>query len=328
MADAVLVLIEQRSGKIHPASLQCVTAASAIAQKIGGDVRALVIGKEISAVANEIASLGPATVYTIDQPNLENYRARTWTGAVVGAIEKIKPAVTLLASTFLGRDLAPRVAMRTAFALETDCSNLAVEGDQLKITRSMYSGKCQATANVPMSSKPIVSIRPNSFRSPESAASKAVIEAIDIKVPDDPCVKLVEIIRTGGTVKDVTEADTIVAGGRSLKSEENFKILYELADQLDAAVGASRAAVDAGYQPHARQIGLTGKVVTPKLYIACGIDGAIQHLAGMRGSKVIVAINTNKDAPIFNVATYGCVIDLFELVPKLTEEVKRLNSAK
>ena len=328
MPGPILVFIEQRSGRVHPASLQCITAAGEIARTIGGDVCALVVGKDVKPAADEVARLGPATIYTVDQPALENYRARPWTAAVCGGIERLQPSVVLLASTFLGRDLAPRVAMRSGSALESDCAAISVDGDQLKITRAMYCGKCQATARVALSDRPIVSIRPNSYRGPEAGTSTADIEALDINVPDDPAVKVVEIARSGGAVKDVTEADIIVSGGRSLKSEENFRILYELAGELDAAVGASRAAVDAGYQPHARQIGLTGKVVTPKLYIACGIDGAIQHLAGMRGSKVIVAINTNKSAPIFNVATYGCVADLFELVPRITEEIRRLNGAR
>ena len=148
-------------------------------------------------------------------------------------------------------------------------------------------------------------------------------DSIGAMLVGDKRITVKEVVSTSAGVKDVTEADIIVSGGRSLKSEENFKIIYALAELLDGAVGASRAACDAGYQPHSRQVGLTGKVVTPKLYIACGIDGAIQHLAGMRGSKVIVAINTKKEAPIFKVATYGCVVDLFKLVPLLTEEFQK-----
>lgn len=329
MTGPVLVVMEQRSGRVHPGSLQCITAAVEIARAVGGEVCALVIGKDIQAAADGLSSCGASKIYTIDQPALEHYRARPWTAAVCGAIEKLQPSAVLLASTFLGRDLAPRVAMRCGSALETDCTGVAVDGGDLKVTRTMYCGKCQARARLSMKTRPIVSIRPNSYKSPEEAGGNvAKVESLDVAVPDDSAVKVVEIARTGGAVKDVTEADTIVSGGRSLKSEDNFKILYDLAGELDAAVGASRAAVDAGYQPHARQIGLTGKVVTPKLYIACGIDGAIQHLAGMRGSKVIVAINTNKSAPIFNVATYGCVIDLFELVPRMTAEIRRLNGEK
>ncbi|MCP4250972.1 MAG: electron transfer flavoprotein subunit alpha/FixB family protein [bacterium] len=172
----------------------------------------------------------------------------------------------------------------------------------------------------------LVTVRANAYGAgaPDASAS-ADTQAVAVSFTDgDTRSRTTQIVRSGGGVKDVTEADAVVAGGRSLKSEENFKILYELAELLDGAVGASRAACDAGYQPHSRQVGLTGKVVTPVLYIACGIDGAIQHLAGMRGSKVIVAVNTKAEAPIFSVASYGCVADLFTMVPLLTEEVRRL----
>ncbi len=163
---------------------------------------------------------------------------------------------------------------------------------------------------------------------PAGLAGAIELARLNRRAVEAGAMDTLDIVRTAGEVKDVTEADIVVSGGRSLKSEENFKIIYELADALEGAVGASRAAVDAGYQPQSRQVGLTGKVVTPKLYIACGIDGAIQHLAGMRGSKVIVAINTKRDAPIFGVATYGVVADLFDMVPLLTEEVRRLKASQ
>jgi len=196
----------------------------------------------------------------------------------------------------------------------------------LAVRRPMYSGKSVADLSIAADRQAIITVRPNVHLAPErEAAASAAVTHVPVEfAAGDLRVKVKDVARSSGAVKDISEADVIVAGGRSLKSEENFAILERLAEALDGAVGASRAAVDAGYQPHGRQVGLTGKVVTPKLYIACGIDGAIQHLAGMRGSKIIVAVNTRKDAPIFEVATYGCVADLFELVPLITEEVKRV----
>ncbi len=326
MGDAVLVFIEVRDGRIHSGSLQALTPAQELA---GSDsVHAVIIGHQVDAIAKTLCQYGASNVHVIDAPEFEFYRAQTYTAALARAIETVDPRVLLLATTFMGRDLAPRVAVRTGAALATDCTAVEAHDDGLHVKRPMYSGKCVGEVALAADRLQIVSIRPNTFSipSPDEAATGAV-SAIEVALAESDCrARVDEIVRTGGGIKDVTEADIVVSGGRSLKSEENFRIIYELAKVLDGAVGASRAAVDAGYQPHSRQVGLTGKVVTPVLYIACGIDGAIQHLAGMRGSKIIVAINTKRDAPIFDVADYGCVADLFDLVPLLTEQVRELNS--
>jgi electron transfer flavoprotein alpha subunit len=226
----------------------------------------------------------------------------------------------------MSRDLAPRVAARIKAALATDCLEVERAGGAVKVKRPMYAGKCVGEFALAGDRTNVLSIRPNIYAAEASGDGAASTTPLAVNLTDDDRrVKAIELLRAGGTVRDVADADVVVSGGRPLKSEENFKILYELADLLDGAVGASRAAVDAGYQPASRQVGLTGKVVNPRLYIACGIDGAVQHLAGMRGSKVIVAINTKPDAPIFSVATYGCVVDLFTLVPLLTREIRRVN---
>jgi electron transfer flavoprotein alpha subunit len=228
------------------------------------------------------------------------------------------------------RDLAPRVAARSRAALATDCLEAQRVDGTLRVKRPLYCAKCVGEFTLADDRLQILSIRPNIFQAEESGASgDPNITTLAANLTDeDRRTRVVDLVRSGSGAKDVAEADVIVSGGRPLKSEENFKILFELADVLDGAVGASRAAVDAGYQPASRQVGLTGKVVNPRLYIACGIDGAVQHLAGMRGSKVIVAINTKADAPIFNVATYGCVVDLFTLVPLLTDELRRSGGAR
>jgi electron transfer flavoprotein alpha subunit len=326
MANDILVFIEQREGKILPASLQTMTAAKELAAGTGGAPVACIIGSGLEPLAGTVAQHGAKKVYLVDDPGLERYAPLSYTKALCAAIEAADPRVVLLATSFMSRDLAPRVAIRAKAGLATDCTELKLDGDKLNVTTPVYCGKAFGSFSLATDGLKLVSIRPNTYTpgepDPSAAANtQAVALTLDEK---DRRVTTTELVRSAGGIKDVTEADIIVSGGRSLKNEENFKILEEMAELLDGAVGASRAAVDAGYQPHSRQVGLTGKVVTPVLYIACGIDGAIQHLAGMRGSKVIVAINTKEEAPIFSVATYGCVADLFTVVPLLTEEFRRL----
>lgn len=326
MGNDILVFIEQREGKILPASLQVLTAAQGLASGLGGAPVACLIGSGVDGLAATVAQHGAAKVYTADDPGLEKYTALGYTRALCAVMEAADPKVLLLATTFMSRDLAPRVAIRAKVGLATDCTEVKLDGDKLIVTTPLYCGKATGSFSLSLDAPKIVSIRPNTYIAGEADASAtADVQAVAVSLDDsDRRATTTELVRAAGGVKDVTEADIVVSGGRSIKNEENFKILYELAEVLDGAVGASRAAVDAGYQPHTRQVGLTGKVVTPVLYLACGIDGAIQHLAGMRGSKVIVAVNTKAEAPIFSVATYGCVADLFTMVPLLTEEFRRL----
>lgn len=327
MTTNILVFVEQRNGTIHPASLQLLTPTAALAAQTGGQVEACIVGRGIDALAARAAERGARKIYLLDDARLATYNALSYTRALSAAVEAADPKVLLLPTTFMGRDLAPRVATRRKAALATDCVEVHLDGDNLLIKKTMYCGKALATYKLAGDRLQIASMRPNAYVAPEPTPGAAPeVQAVAFSPPEsDSRQKTTEVVQTTSGIKDVTEADIIVSGGRSLKSEENFKILYELAEVLDAAVGASRAAVDAGYQPHARQVGLTGKIVTPRLYVAFGIDGAIQHLAGMRGSKVIVAVNTKPEAPIFNVATYGCVADLFTMIPLLTKEFKALN---
>ena len=326
MGNDILVFVEQRKGKILPASLQVLTAAKELAGATGGSPVACLIGSGVDALAGIVAQHGAQKVYLADDPGLERYSALAYTRALCAAIESADPRIVLLATTFMSRDLAPRVAIRAKAGLATDCTEVRLDGDKLHVTTPLYCGKAFGHFSLATDALKLVSIRPNTYTVGQAEPSaSADTQAVAVSLDEqDRRVTTTELVRGGGGVKDVTEADIVVSGGRSLKSEENFKILEEMAEVLDGAVGASRAAVDAGYQPHSRQVGLTGKVVTPVVYIACGIDGAIQHLAGMRGSKVIVAVNTKAEAPIFSVATYGCVADLFTMVPLLTEEFRRL----
>lgn len=328
MSPNVLVILEVRERRFIGASLQCVVAAKALASAWGGAVHALAIGEGLEWAPGALAGMGVTALTLVDSPDFGAYRARAFTTAACAAIDHVSPRATLMATSFLSRDLAPRVAVRCGATLATDCTRAEATGSGagLRVARTLYSGKCVGEFATDPERPAIVTIRPNSFASPPAASGAApTVERLTPALTDaDRLVRAVEVVKTAGTAKDVTEADIVVGGGRSLKSAENFRILEDLAATLDAAVGASRAACDAGYQPHARQIGLTGKVITPRLYFAFGIDGAIQHLAGIRGSKVIVAINTKKEAPIFEAATYGCIADLFEFAPALTAELRRL----
>ena len=326
MNKNVLVFIEQRGGKILPASFQLLALARELAGKTGGQAEACVVGQNVGGLADKVAPYGAKKVYTVDAAELAMYRVMPYTAALCAVIAKAEPKIVLIPTTFMGRDLAARLAARTRAALAIDCTHVGLDGDDLIVEKPMYAGKFSARFRLTHDRVQIATVRSNAYSAyePETGA-KAEVMAVPFTCSEgDAIARIKEIIGTTSGVKDVTEGDIVVSGGRALKSEANFRIIYELAAVLDAAVGASRAACDAGYQPHSRQVGLTGKVVTPRLYIACGIDGAIQHLAGMRGSKVIVGINTKKEAPIFGVANYGCVADLFTLVPLLTKEIGRL----
>jgi len=325
MTNDVLVFVEQRNDRVHPAALQAVTPAKELAAKTGGKVVACLVGDKLDAALAAVDKTGVDRIVSVSDPRLAMYSALRYRAALAAVVAKVQPRVLLLPATFMGRDLAPRVAACVKAALATDVVELTIAADgTLDIRRPVYNGKAFCHVHFPKDRLAIASVRPNAFAA-ATAAGGAAREALAFTpATGDDRIDVKEIAKAGGAVKDVTEADIIVSGGRALKNEDNFKILFELAKELDAAVGASRAACDAGYQPHSRQVGLTGKTVTPRLYIACGISGAIQHLAGMRGSKVIVAINTDKEAPIFKLADYGIVGDLFKVLPALTAEVRKL----
>ncbi len=326
MNNNILVFIEQRGGKILPASFQLLALANELATTAGGQAEACVLGDSVSGLTDAIAAQGAKKIYTAEAPDLGSYAAGPFTTALAAVLDAADPRTLLIPTTAMGRDLASRIAARKRAALAIDCMEVALDGNDLVVTTTMYAGKFAAKFKLCGSVLQIATVRSNAYSATDPQAGAAAdIEAVSLGFTDgDNRATCTEIASTSSGVKDVTEADVVVSGGRALKSEDNFKIMHELAEVLDGAVGASRAACDAGYQPHTRQVGLTGKVVTPRLYIACGIDGAIQHLAGMRGSKVIVAVNTKADAPIFKVANYGCVIDLFTLVPLMTQELRRL----
>ena len=315
----VLVFVEQREGKIKKASFEMIAASAAG----GNETHAVIIGDGVKALANECAQYGANKVHVAEDAALKLYTGEAYSRALTAAIKTVSPEIVLGAHTPMGKDLFPLVAAQNDAGLATDCTAITINGSKLTAKRPVYSGK--ATAEVEfVGGLQMATVRPNSLGLPKPDASKtadATAVSVDLSGLKS---KILEVVKGNSARPDVTEASIVVSGGRALKSAENFKIIEDLADTVGAAVGASRAAVDAGYRPHRDQVGQTGKVVSPVLYIACGISGAIQHLAGMRTSKTIVAINTDPNAPIFQIADYQVVGDLFAVVPALTSEFKKI----
>jgi len=319
----ILVFIEQRGGNIRKASLEALSEAKRLAAGPGLPVSAVLVGHGIGAKAAELGAHGAGRVLVADEERLARYSAEGYAAAVRAAVEKCQPSAVFMAATVLGRDLSGRVAARLGWGCLADVVKLAIEGGTFVATRPVYSGKALATAEG-AGKAVVVTLRPNVFPA-EAGQGTAEVETLAATGGDIRAI-VKEIQSKEGGELDVAEADVIVSGGRGIKGPENFALIRELAKVLGAAVGASRAVVDAGWIDHAHQVGQTGKVVSPSLYLACGISGAIQHLAGMSSAKVIVAINKDAEAPIFKVADYGIVGDLFQVVPPLIEEIKKLKA--
>lgn len=321
MSKHVVVVAESREGTLRNVSFEVLTAAQKIAN--GGNVTAVVFGAVTEEHVKQLAQYGADTVHVAQHADLQTYSTDGYTQAFTQVLDTIKPDAVLIGHTAIGRDYAPRVAARLGFGLISDCTGVTVEGDDVIFTRPIYAGKLFQTKKV--TSGPIfATIRPNNIELAEPDTNRtAQLTETAVDVTNIRTVIQNIVRKTTGAV-DLTEANIIVSGGRGVKSADGFAPIKELADVLGAAVGASRAACDAGYCDYSMQVGQTGKVVTPDLYIACGISGAVQHLAGMSNSKIIIAINKDPDAPIFKVADYGIVGDLFEVVPLLTEEFKKV----
>jgi len=325
MSNDVLVVAEIRDGAPKKVSFEMLGEGQRIAQQLGGSVQAVALGHGISDAATTLAQYGAQKIWVADDPSLENYTAEGYTNVLANLVERAQPALVLLGATTTGKDLAPRLAARLAVGLTSDCTDFAVQSGELLVTRPIYAGKAIATVKG-LVRPHMATVRPNVFPTPQADPSReAAVESIPADAGEIRA-KVLEMIKEAGERIELTEADIIVSGGRGLKDPANFALIEELAGVLGAAVGASRAAVDAGWKDHSYQVGQTGKVVTPTLYIACGISGAIQHLAGMKTSKYIVAVNKDPEAPIFKVADYGIVGDLLKVVPALTEEFKRMKA--
>ncbi|MCR8851002.1 electron transfer flavoprotein subunit alpha/FixB family protein [Rossellomorea sp. SC111] len=321
MARKVLVLGEVRDGSLRNVSFEAIAAGKTVSE--GGEVVGVLIGKSVSALGNEMIQYGADKVVVVEDDKLEQYTSDGYSQAILSVIDEEKPEGIIFGHTALGKDLSPKVASKLSTGLISDATDLEEAGGNLVFTRPIYSGKA-FEKKIVTDGVIFATIRPNNIEplaKDESRTGEVTSLSVDIK---DLRAIIKEVVRKASEGVDLSEAKVIIAGGRGVKSEDGFNPLKELADVLGGAVGASRGACDADYCDYSLQIGQTGKVVTPDLYIACGISGAIQHLAGMSNSKVIVAINKDPEANIFNVADYGIVGDLFEVVPMLTEEFKKL----
>lgn len=323
----VYVIAEEFEGKLRNVTLELLGQGKQLAEGIGDEVGAVLIGHNVKPLAQELIAHGAHKVYVYDDPKFEHYNTTAFTRALVHFFNEVKPNVYLVGATNIGRDLGPRVANALQTGLTADCTNLFVDDDGKTIvwTRPALGGNIMAEIVCRNDRPQMGTVRPNVFKKPE-ADPNATGEVIDMHIDlteADFLTKFVELIKVGGNGIKIEEADIIVAGGRGMNGNEAFTgMLKELADVLGGAVGASRAAVDAGWIDALHQVGQTGKTVGPKIYIAAGISGAIQHLAGMSGSDCVIAINKDEDAPIFKVADYGIVGDAFEIVPKLTAAIK------
>jgi electron transfer flavoprotein alpha subunit len=323
MGNNVLVIVEQRDGVLKKVAFEMLGAGAGLAEVLGGSVQAALLGSGLNGLADTLAQYGATTVYEADDDSLAMYSAEGYTNTLAALVGKAEPAIILIGATAMGRDLAPRLAARLGVGLASDCTALEIDGGRLVAVRPIFAGK--ALAKVKLNADPqMVTVRPNVLVAPEpNVGAAATVEPI-AAAEGDVRAKVVDIVGAAEGEIDVAEADIIVSGGRGVAGPEGFAPVSSLAKTLGAALGASRAAVDAGWIEHAHQVGQTGKTVTPNLYIACGISGAIQHLAGMKTSKVIVAVNKDPEAPIFKVANYGVVGDLFEVVPLLEKEFQAL----
>lgn len=322
MSKTVLVIAEIRRGSLRNVSLEALAAARTVAG--GGAIAAVIVGGgDIAQHAAVLGRHGAEHVYVVSHPQLDQYSAESYAQAIHAAIDAFSPEAIFVGHTGMGKDVAPRIAGRLGAGLVSDVTAVAVEGEDIVFTRPIYAGKAFQKRKV-ASGIVFATIRPNNIPAGEEDAARAA-EHIELSVEiKDLRAVVKDVVRKAAGQADLTEARIIVSGGRGVKSADGFKALQELADVLGAAVGSSRGACDAGYSDYSMQIGQTGKVVTPDLYIACGISGAIQHLAGMSNSKVIVAINKDPEAPIFQVCDYGIVGDLFEVVPLLTAEFREM----
>ncbi len=326
----VWVYAEVRDGAVKKVAYEILGAAKKMAEQKGEPLCAVLIGKDVEALAPDLGAYGAEKAYVVQGDVFARYTTGAYTKALCELVKQEQPSILLFGASINGKDLSARVAGRLGVGLATDCTEIGLdEGGNLKVKRPMFAGKVYADISFSDRKPQMASVRPNALGMPEEVdqAKKAEVVKVDVEVtPEDVGLQVVDFIEVGGGKIDLTEAEIIVSGGRGMKAAENFKILEELAEVLGGVVGASRAAVDAGWRPQSDQVGQSGKVVSPNLYIACGISGAIQHLAGMGTSKVIVAINKDPEAPIFKKADYGVVDDLFKVVPALTEEIRKLKA--
>jgi len=322
VANKILIVLEQREGKLKRFSFEAVSTTVKIAADLNLEKEAVVIGNEIENI-NDIGNYGIEKVIHLKSDKLADYSSTGYSEVISKYIDDSGADFILLSNTSLGKDLAPYLAAKINAGLIMDAVSINTSSSELIMTRPVYAGKALIDVKF-KSRKKVLTIRPNVFKaiSSESKSPAVIVKEVS---PVNLKSRVISYKKSEGKL-DVAEADVIVSGGRGMKGPENFHLIEKLAEAFGGAVGASRAVVDAGWRPHREQVGQTGKTVSPSLYVACGISGAIQHLAGMSSAKYIVAINKDKDAPIFSIADYGIAGDIFEIIPKLTEEVKKIKS--
>ena len=323
----ILVYLEIRDGKIKKSSLEALSEAKRRSDEMSMDVAAAIAGHNIEALAGEAFRYGASKVFVLENTLLNHYSPSGFAFVLKSLIDEVSPTIILFSATAMGKDLAPRLAASLGVSLATDCIKLTANGGKLEVVRPIFAGKAFAVFSF-KSSPQMASLRPNVFPLIEPLDTQGETIKKDVVLGEDNVKDpVVELLKAEGTALDVTEAEIVVSGGRGMKGPENFDLLRDLTSILPhSAVGASRSAVDADWIDHQHQVGQTGKTVSPNIYLAFGVSGAIQHLAGMSSSKVIVAVNKDPEAPIFKVADFGVIGDLFQVIPPLKEELKKLLS--
>jgi len=324
----IWVFLEQKNGRVQSVSYELLGKAHELSRKLGCEVSGVLIGNKLEDQLDELIFCGADNIYLVESPELANFQDEPYTNIIVELIKKYKPEIFLCGATNIGRSLISRVAINIKAGLTADCTGLDIDAEKkiLLQTRPAFGGNIMATIISPNYRPQMATVRHKVFQplAPDKKRKGKIIrESFDSSLYFSR-TKLLDIVEEVESLINLSEADIIVSGGRGMGNHENFKILEELAQALGAAVGSSRAAVDSGWMPYSHQVGQTGRTVAPKIYFACGISGQIQHLVGMQSSKIIVAINKDPDAPIFKVATYGIVGDLFEIVPALTKKFKEV----
>lgn len=339
----VFVFAQQVDNKISGIAFELIGKGKDLAKDLNTEVTAVLVGSGVKELADQLAEYGADRVIVVDDPELKEYRTEPYTHALASVVEKYKPEIFLIGATAIGRDLGPRVCARIHTGLTADCTQLDIgdfplnpmpgreqKHNQLLMTRPAFGGNTIATIACPEFRPQMATVRPGVMQKlPREAGRKAVVEEFNPGfTPNDKYVEILDIVKAVTDTIDIMDAKILVSGGRGMGGPENFKILEELAEAIGGTVSCSRAVVDAGWKPKDLQVGQTGKTVRPNVYFAIGISGAIQHLAGMEESDIIVAINKDESAPIFDVADYGVVGDLNKIVPLLTEKIKAANAAK
>jgi electron transfer flavoprotein alpha subunit len=320
----VLIVAEHFEGKLKKISLSAITFGHEAAKLLGGDLHLLVLGDGIASLGEELAKYGAKAVHVADAPVLKHFLSETFAKVTTDVAQASGAALIASVASVIGKDFLPRVAARLGAGMVSDVVGISKQGDEVRFLRPIYAGNANATAVVDTPVK-VAAVRPTAFAAAAQGGAASPVQKVAVDIdPASLKTSFVAFKATESTRPELADARVVVSGGRGIKAAENFRLVEELADLLGGAVGATRAIVDAGWVPNDLQIGQTGKVVAPQLYIGIGLSGAIQHLAGMKDSKVIVAINKDEEAPIFKVADYGLVDDLFKAVPELVSEIKKV----